>query len=489
MKKKDILELKRRLKKDECTFTKMCGCYVDGEKNIVLKIKETFLNLREEEFFKYLEIAKKTLSGTVGNNLLELNFPLDEENIGGRQLSLMELKKSKLKNDVLLDNFYNLIINSYDYTGNFLILIFHDAYDVMTRTTDNSKLDESEEVYEYLLCAICPVSLSKPGLGYFEDENRIGARLRDWVVGPPDLGFVFPAFIDRSTDIHSIMYYTKDAKDPHPEFMEEALGCSSKQTATEQKETFTTIIRKAIGGDDEKSDRLFMEIQETLNNMVDDHNTVNGKSSEPIVLTNDNIQDILIESGIPEEITAKIEKSYTEEFGDAPPIVEHLIDKKALAANEQRKKEERLEKQVRILERKLEKTKQDTAESDSEKEAALESETESALNIILDAETNSALITESDAILEIESDTTMDIDSGSNLKQSSDTEIETEEDLTSDAKVESEEPAATNYDIVLHVKPQKLPQIKSQIIDGKKCIVIPIDDDEQAKVNGVSALL
>ena len=464
MKKKDILELKRRLKKDDCTFTKMCGCYVDGEKNIVLKIKETFLNLREEEFFKYLEIAKKTLSGTVGNNLLELNFPFDEENIGGRQLSLMELKKSKLKNDALLDNFYKLVIDSYDYTGNFLILIFHDAYDVITKTTDNGKLDESEEVYEYLLCAICPVSLSKPGLGYFEDENRIGARLRDWVVGPPDLGFVFPAFIDRSTDIHSIMYYTKDAKDPHPEFMEEALGCSSKQTATEQKETFSTIIRKAIGGDDEKSDRLFMEIQETLNNIVDDHNTVRGKDAEPIILTNDNIQDILIESGIPEEITAKIEKSYTEEFGDAPPIVEHLIDKKALAANEQRKKEESLEKKVRILERRLEKTKQDT-ELDPEKEAALESETESALSTILQAETNI------------------------NLETISDSEIEPKENTTSDPERDSEEHTATNYDIVLHVKPQKLPQIKSQIIDGKKCIIIPMDDDEQAKVNGVNALL
>lgn len=307
MNKKDILELKRRLKKDDCTFTKMCGCYVDGQKDIVLKFKETFLNLREEEFFKYLEIAKKTLSGTVGNNILELNFPLDEEGIGGRQLSLMELKKSKLKDDSMLDSFYKMIINSYEYTGNFLILVFHDAYDVMTKTTDNSKLDESEEVYEYILCAICPVSLSKPALGYLEDENRIGARIRDWVVGPPDLGFVFPAFIDRSTDIHSIMYYTKDAKDPHPEFMEEALGCSSKQTATEQKETFQNIIRKAVGSDDEKSEHLFMEIQETLNTIVDDHTTVNGKNAEPIVLSNDNIQDILIESGVPEEITAKIE--------------------------------------------------------------------------------------------------------------------------------------------------------------------------------------
>jgi hypothetical protein len=484
MNKKDILELKRRLKKDECTFTRMCGCYVDGQKNIVLKTKETFLNLEEDVFFKYLEIASKTLSGTVGNNLLELNFPLDEENIGGRQLSLMELKKSRLKDDALLDNFYKLIIDSYDYTGNFLILIFHDAYDVMTKTTDNAKLDESEEVYEYLLCAICPVSLSKPGLGYIEDENRIGARIRDWVVGRPDLGFVFPAFIDRSTDIHSIMYYTKDAKNPHPEFMEEALGCSSKQTATEQKDAFHTIISKAIGYDEEKSDHLFMEIQETLNNMVDDHNTVNGKNAEPIFLTNDNIQDILIESGIPEEISAKIEKSYTREFGDTPPAVENLIDKKALAANEQRKNEERLEKKVRILEERLEKTKQEAA-LDSEKESALEAETYSALNTILEVEANTTLEPNADSVLETETDTMLKSDTDSMLETDSDTNFE----QNSDSEIESEEHTTTNYDIVLHVKPQKVAQIKSQIINGQKCIVIPLDDNEQANVNGVNASL
>lgn len=464
MKKKDILELKRRLKKDECTFTRMCGCYVDAQKNIVLNIKETFLNVQEEEFFKYLEIAKKTLSGTIGNNLLELNFPLDEENIGGRQYSLMELKKSKLKDDAMLDSFYKLIIDSYDYTGNFLILIFHDAYDVMTKTTDNSKLDESEEVYEYLLCAICPVSLTKPALGYFEDENRIGARIRDWAVGAPDLGFVFPAFTDRSTDINSIMYYTKNAKDPHPELMEEALGCSSKQTATLQKEAFNTIVRNALGNDEAKSDHFFMEIQETLNNMVDDHNTVNGKDAEPIILTNDNIQDVLIESGIPEEILTKIEKSYTEKFGDTPPVVEHLIDTKALAANEQRKKEESLEKKVRILEERLEKTKLDTVQ-DSEKESALE------------VETGLALKADIDTVLETETNIKLDTDSDTNLEESSDSEIEAEEHTT------------PNYDIVLQVKPQKVTQIKSQIIDGKKCIVIPIDDDEQANVNGVNTLL
>lgn len=150
MQKKDILELKRRLKKDGCTFTKMRGCYVDSQKNIVLHMNETFLNLEEEEFYKYLEIAKKALSGTIGNNLLELSFLKGEEGTEAQKFFL-GLRDSGLKSDGLLDVLYDRIIKEYEYAGNYLILLFHDAYDVPLKTTDNNKLDESEEVYEYIL--------------------------------------------------------------------------------------------------------------------------------------------------------------------------------------------------------------------------------------------------------------------------------------------------------------------------------------------------
>lgn len=174
MQKKEVLELKKRFTKNGCTFTKMAGCYIDADKNKVVNIHETFLNLEEEEFFKYLDIAKKTLSGTIHNNLLELEFPKEEEEPGGKQQFLMGLRESKLKNTELFDRFFDLVIEHYDYPGNYLILLFHDAYDVMKKTSDNLKIDESEEVYEYILCAICPVTLSKAALGYREDQQRIG---------------------------------------------------------------------------------------------------------------------------------------------------------------------------------------------------------------------------------------------------------------------------------------------------------------------------
>ncbi len=474
MRKKDILELKKRFKKDHCTFTKMCGCYVNGEKNVLLKFRETFLNLEEDDYFKYLEIAKKVLSGTIGNNILELNFELNEEHINEKQLSFMKLKNSGLKDDTLLDEFYNSIIENYDYTGNFLILIFHDAYDVITKTKDNAKLDESEEVYEYILCAICPVELSKAGLRYFEEENTIKSRSRDWVVQAPSNGFVFPAFINRSSDVNSIMYYTKNAKDTHPELMENALGCPSKQTATEQKSLFNDIIRDAIGADEKKSDHFFMEIQESLNNRIEEHNTIHEDSDDPIILTNDIVQDILAESGVPQEITTKIEKSYSKNFGDTPPIAKVLIDNKALAAKAQKKKEEMLEKQVRILQSKLERTQENMIKSSDEisdnTNEMYSNITEVATDIINEETTNVAEIHD-------EIDITVK------------TENEIESNINVNDNLENTDDSVLDADIVVKVNPEKVEKIETKIIDGKKYMVIPIDDNEQANVNGVETLL
>ena len=464
MRKKDILELKKRLKKDYCTFTKMCGCYVSGEKHIILKFRETFLNLDEDEYFKYLEIAKKVLSGTIGNNILELNFPFNDDLINEKQVSLMQLKNSQLKDDSLLDDFYQSIIESYDYTGNFLILIFHDAYDVITKTKDNLKLDESEEVYEYVLCAICPVSLSDPGLRYFEEENKIKARIRDWIVENPTNGFIFPAFINRSSDVNSIMYYTKNAKDTHPELMKNALGCYSKQTAAIQKDTFQSIIKDSFGADEQKADKIFMEVQDNLNNIIDEYNAIyDDPDSEPITLTNKDIQNLLIESGIPEELTSKIEKSYVEFFGDDLPLAENLIDTKVLKANEQRKREERLEKQVEILQNRLEQVKQEVA---------------------IDKESSSLLDNNYDSALEDSVESNLEESKDNDLEETLEAVVEEDQgNIQSDDKVDSE------YDVILHVKPEKIPQIKSQMIDGQKCIVIPIDENEQTTVNGLDDLI
>lgn len=349
MNKSEVTELKKRFTKNKCTFTKMCGCYVNAEKQRIVDINETFLNLDEEEFYKYLDIAKKSLSGTMGNNLLNLSFPMEEEQPGGKQQFLMGLRDSRLKNEDLLERFYELIIDTYDDPGNYLILIFHDAYDVMKKTSDQMELDESEEVFEYLLCAICPVELSKAGLGYREDEHRIGSRIRDWVVGAPDSAFLFPAFNDRSTDIHSLLFYTKDTKEPHIELMERALSCPARPTATIQRQNFDHIIERGLGADTTENEMLMIDIKENLNDMITERVEVFEEEEESILLDEVQLDTLMKESNVPEENADKIKAAFTEAFVSEKPAAAHLIDQRALQKNLEKKEKMELVKQVAAL--------------------------------------------------------------------------------------------------------------------------------------------
>ena len=194
--KKEIAEIKRQFTPANCSISRICGCYVDGEKNKKADFKEAFLSLPEEDMFKYFELLRKNLSGTLGKNLINLEFPLAAEEEGGPHEFLLKLRNSRLQNDTLLDAFYDRIIENYDYVGNYLILLIHDAYDIPGKTSDGIEMeDASDEVYSYILCSICPVDLSKPGLSYNELEGSFQNRIRDWVVQMPQLGFLFPAFM------------------------------------------------------------------------------------------------------------------------------------------------------------------------------------------------------------------------------------------------------------------------------------------------------
>ena len=214
--KQEINEIKRLYTPSNCSITRICGCYVDGEKNKKTEFREAFLSLPEEEIFKYFELLRKTLSGSPGKNLLDLEFPLASEEEGGTQEFLLRLRESRLKDDALLEEFYDKVISSYEYVGNYLILLIHDAYDVPGKTSDGLTMDDaSDTVYEYILCSICPVNLSKPGLSYDATANEFHNRVRDWIVEMPEAGFLFPAFNDRASDIHSVLYYSKKPEEPH----------------------------------------------------------------------------------------------------------------------------------------------------------------------------------------------------------------------------------------------------------------------------------
>ena len=181
MNKKEIAEIKKRFTKTKCSFTRLCGCYVDADKQKRMTLKEAFLGLPEEEMFKYIDIFRKTLSGSIGKTLLNMEFPTEQETKeDGTQVFLMKLLQSKLTDDELLDAFYDKVIENYGYPENYFIILVHDAYDIPKITTDGiENFDASEYVYDYILCSICPVKLTKPGLCYNAETNHIQDRIRD----------------------------------------------------------------------------------------------------------------------------------------------------------------------------------------------------------------------------------------------------------------------------------------------------------------------
>lgn len=309
--KQEISEIKKLFTQKKCSITRICGCYVDGEKNKKTELKQAFLALPEDEMFKYFEILRKSLSGTLGKNLLTLEFPLAAENEGGTQEFLLRLRDSKLKDDALLDKYYDKIIETYEYIGNYLILIIHDAYDIPGRTLDGIDMDDaSDEVYEYILTCICPVNLSKPGLSYNAEENNFQPRIRDWVVDLPETGFLFPAFNDRCADIHSTLYYSKDAEELRESFVDQLLGCPLPLSAGGQKETFQTLIEETLG---ETCDiEVVKNIHDKLNEMVEEHKEI----PEPLVLDKNEVKTLFAGSGVSNEKLAEFDRCYDETAGE-----------------------------------------------------------------------------------------------------------------------------------------------------------------------------
>jgi hypothetical protein len=309
----EILEIKKQFKHENCSITKVSGCYVDGEKEIKTKFTESFLCLPEEETFKYFEIFKKTLSGTIGKNLINMEFPTSTEFDGGTQEFILKLRDSELKEEALVDDFYQKVIQMYDHVGNYLILLLYAAYDVPGKTSDKIMMDDaSDEVYRYILCSICPVNLSKPGLSYNTDTNQIQKRIQDWVVGVPDNGFLFPAFNDRSTDIHSLLYYSKDSEELHNDFVDQLLGCNVPMSAGGQKETFQSLIIETLGEDCEYE--IVKTIHEKLNEIIEEHKE--KEIPEPLTLDKTEVKNLFADSGVEEEKLQEFDKNYEKMAGE-----------------------------------------------------------------------------------------------------------------------------------------------------------------------------
>ena len=317
MTRKELNEIKSQYTLEDCGILRLCGCYVDGERNKITQFNENFLNLPEEEKHKYFDIFKKTLSGTPGKNLVDMKFNVDAYADEGARTFLMNLRDSGLKDDRLLNEFYDRIINNYSYVGNYLILLINKVYDIPAVTTDNIEMDDaSDEVYSYILCSICHVNLSKPGLGYDEEDNNFHDKKQNHMVDVPDVGFLFPAFNKRSADEDMTLFYTKDVSEFEDGLIDCLLDCAVPLPAKQQKETFTSLVNEALG--EEADLEIVKNIHENLEQIIEEKKQ---ESPAPVMLDKTEMKDLLEKSGVKEEKLENFEEHFEMAAGEHGKLV------------------------------------------------------------------------------------------------------------------------------------------------------------------------
>lgn len=312
----EFSELRRRLTAEKNNVSCIRGCYVDKRGEILSTFTEHPISMPREELEKYLSIFKRVLSGTPGRNLNRID--LDPAFAAGLQShrDLNAMRLSALRDAEAADSFVTSVISSLKSEENYLILLMHDVFDVPFRGSDGStQEDASDTSFSYLICAVCPVKLTKPELSLRVGEKGFHLHGEDRVAGAPDLGFLFPAFDDRTTNLYSVVCYDRDVKEPHTD-LKEALFGEMPMTASEQEDTFRTVLEDAL--EDDLSYEVVRSVDETLRGMLEEQKK--DKQAEVLTLGKRDVSRMLESCGVTDDRVEAFEEAFDERFGEVADV-------------------------------------------------------------------------------------------------------------------------------------------------------------------------
>lgn len=329
MNEKEIAEIRRRFKPEKSNITNIRGCYVNNKGEIVSEFRQSITMMPEDEAEKFLGILKRTLSGTLHKNLIDIEFTTQQVVDSPEHKLLMALRDSALENEEAVRHFFEQVIQSITMEEHYLIILAYDTYDIPYRSKDGERQDDaSSEVFSYFLCSICPVKLTKPALGYYAYENEFRSCTADWVVSPPEMGFMFPSFDDRSTNIYNALYYTRNTAENHQAFVDTVFQQEAPMPAAEQKETFQEILGNTL--EDECDFGIVQAVHDELNEMIEEHKV--NKEETPLMISKGTVKQILHSRGISEAHVAAFEEKFDEQFGaEANLSPKNIIDTKQVA--------------------------------------------------------------------------------------------------------------------------------------------------------------
>jgi hypothetical protein len=325
MNQKELGELRRRWRPEKNNVSRVYGCYVNSNKSIISDLNEPLALMTQEESEKYLSLLKKTLSGTLGRNLIDIEFTTRQVVDSEEHRLLTALRSSSLQDSDAREAFYQKVIEHLDMgESNYLILLACDSYDVPHRGRDDEvQADASDEVFTYILCCVCPVKDNKLELAYFPGENEFRSSAVGQVVAAPDLGFLFPAFDDRSANIYNALYYARKPDELHQELIDAVFHTEPPMSAGEQRDAFESSLSEAL--EDDCSMEVVQSLHECLVDKLERHKE--SKDPEPLAMTTGEVSGILRDCGVEEQRVEAFRERCEEQFGsDAALHPANLVD-------------------------------------------------------------------------------------------------------------------------------------------------------------------
>ena len=318
MNEKEIAEIRRRFRPDKTNISKIRGCYVNESHEIISEFYESLGLLAPEQTEDILSRLKKTLSGTVGKNLVDMEFSTQQVLESDEHKLLSTLRKTSLSDDATVKEFYEKVRASITIEGAYLILLASDTYDVPSYSKDGEEKEDSTVMFSYFVCAICPVKLTKPALGYHAHENKFCNIRSDWSVGVPEIGFMFPAYEDRGANIYKAVYYTRNVAEGNDEFVQTVFGTEMAipMPAAEQKENFQSILSETIAEDCNMN--VVKAVHTEIAELIEEHKST--KKEEPLTVNKETVKEVLTSCNVPEERIQAFEERFDETFGEEAEI-------------------------------------------------------------------------------------------------------------------------------------------------------------------------
>ena len=315
MNQKELREIRKRFTLDKDSISHVYGCYVNAAKDIVARMDMSMGLMEQEEAELYLKLLKKSISGTLGKNLLDIEFSTKQVEDSDEHRLLQALRQSHLRDEDMRELFYKRVIESLDFgDDSYVILLASDSYDIPFKGRDDELWEEgSNEVFDYIICCICPVKDARASLRYFAEEQNFRGASSGHVLGNPELGFMFPSFDDRSTNIYNALYYSRGLVDIHHEFIDGIFHIEkSPMSAGAQQHAFTDVLCESLGDD------CSLDVVKAVHGQIRQQLLVHKESKDPEVpeLFVEDLDDVLKHSGVPEEKVEVFNEACRKEFGD-----------------------------------------------------------------------------------------------------------------------------------------------------------------------------